>query len=146
MFYIWIIFLVFIDLLSKYIAKETLLVQKNLIGNFLYLKYTENIWIAFSIPLTWLLLKILTIVIIWIIFWYYFTEEKKKNDLLLDTSFLLVLAWAIWNWYERVFNGKVIDFIWIKYFSIFNLADIFISLWIIIYICYIIFFNKKQNE
>lgn len=145
MFYIWIIFLVFLDLFTKFIAKNNLLIQKNLVGDFLYLKYTENIWIAFSIPLTWIILKILTVIIIWIIFWYYFTKDKKEKDILIDISYVLILSWAIWNWYERIFNGKVIDFVWVKYFSIFNLADVFISLWVIIYIIYIIFLNKNQN-
>ncbi len=145
MFYIWIIFLIFIDLFSKFIAKNDLLVTKNLIGDFLYLKYVENIWIAFSIPLTWYALKTLTIIIIWIIFWYYYTEEKKKNSKIIDISFCLVLGWALANWYERIFNSKVIDFIWVKYFSVFNLADAFITIWVILYI-YTLIFLKNTNE
>lgn len=144
MFYIWIIFLVFIDLFTKFIAKNDLLVQKNLIGDFLYLKYIENIWIAFSIPLTWLALKILTIIIIWVIFWYYYTEEKQKKSKIIDLSFWLILWWALWNAYERIFNSKVIDFIWVKYFSVFNLADVFICVWVFIYLIYL--FTKKENE
>lgn len=145
MFYIWIIFLVCIDLLTKYFAKINLQETKNLVGDFLYLKYVENIWIAFSIPITWIFLKILTIIIIWIIFWYYFTEEKKKKNKILDISFTLILAGALGNGYERIFNGRVIDFIGIKYFAIFNIADIFITFWVIIYILYTVFFNKKGN-
>lgn len=146
MFYIWIIFIIFIDLFTKFIAKNYLLVQKNLISDFLYLKYVENIWIAFSIPLTWYTLKVLTIIIIWIIFWYYYTEEKQKKSKMIDTSFCLVLAWALANWYERIFEWKVIDFIAIKYFSIFNFADIFITIWVILYIYTLIFFKNQKNE
>lgn len=145
MFYIWIFFLVFIDLFTKFFAKNNLLIWKELVGDFLYLKYVENIWIAFSIPITWITLKILTIIIILVIFWYYFKEDKKKKEIVIDISYIFILAWAIWNWYERIFNWKVIDFIWIKYFSIFNLADVFIFLWVTIYIIYTLFFNKNQN-
>ncbi len=146
MFYFWILFLIFIDLFTKFIAKNNLQVQKDLVGDFFYLKYVENIWIAFSLPLTWILLKILTIILIWVIFWYYYTEEKKKKLKIIDASFMFVLAWALWNGYERVFNGKVIDFIGIKYFSVFNFADIFITLWIFLYIFSLISLNKKNYE
>lgn len=145
MFYLWIIFLVCIDLFTKYLAKINLQETKNLVGDFLYLKYVENIWIAFSIPITWIFLKILTILIIWIIFWYYFTEEKKKKNKILDISFVLILAGALGNGYERIFHSKVIDFIGLKYFAIFNIADIFITFWVTIYIIYTLFFNKKDN-
>lgn len=146
MFYISIFFLVFVDLFTKFIAKNDLLVTKNIVGDFLYLKYVENIWIAFSLPVTWIVLKILTLIIIWIIFWYYLTEEKKKNSKIIDISFIFVLAWALWNWYERIFNWKVIDFIWVKYFSVFNFADIFITIWVFLYIISVLFLNKKLYD
>ena len=143
MFYIWIFFLIFIDLFTKFIAKNNLIIQKNLVGDFLYFRYVENIWIAFSLPITGIVLKLLTIILIWVIFWYYYTEEKKKNLKIIDASFMFVLAWALWNGYERVFNGKVIDFIGVKYFSVFNIADIFITIWVVLYIYSLIFLQKK---
>ncbi len=143
MFYIWIFFLIFIDLFTKFIAKNDLIIQKNLVGDFLYFRYVENIWIAFSLPITGIVLKVLTIILIWVIFWYYYTEEKKKNLKIIDASFMFVLAWALWNGYERVFNGKVIDFIGVKYFSVFNIADIFITIWVVLYIYSLIFLQKK---
>lgn len=143
MFYIWMFFLIFIDLFTKFIAKTDLVIQKNLVGDFFYLKYVENIWIAFSLPLTGIVLKVLTIILIWVIFWYYYSEEKKKNLKIINASFMFVLAGALWNWYERVFNGKVIDFIGIKYFSVFNFADIFITIWVVLYIYSLIFLQKK---
>ncbi|MDD5770295.1 MAG: signal peptidase II [Candidatus Gracilibacteria bacterium] len=144
MFYILIIFLIFLDLITKYLAKINLLEQKSLIGDFLYLKYVENIGIAFGIPLTGILLKILTISIIGIIFWYYLKEEKNKNNKFINFSFILILAGALGNGYERIFNSKVIDFIGVKYFSVFNLADIFITIGVFIYILVLIF--KKYGR
>ena len=145
MFYIGIIWLVALDLITKYLAKINLQETKNLVGDFLYLRYTENIGIAFSIPVTGLFLKILTIAIICVLFWYYFTEEKKKQNTLINLSFCLIFAWAFWNGYERVFNGTVIDFIGVQYFSVFNLADVFITIWVILYISTFIFLNKPNN-
>lgn len=143
MLYIWIFFLVFIDLFTKFMAKNNLLVQKNLVGDFLYFKYVENLGIAFSVPITGIVLKILTILLIWVIFWYYYTEEKTKKSFLVDISFVFLLWWALGNAYERVFYGKVVDFIGVKYFSVFNFADIFITVWVWLYIFTILFLNKK---
>ncbi len=61
-------------------------------------------------------------------------EEKKKKNRIIDISFALILAWAIWNWIERVFLSRVIDFVWVKYFAIFNLADSMITIWAVLYI------------
>ncbi len=141
MFYITIIFWVGLDLLTKIIAFKYLQNQINIFSDLVFLKYSENTGIAFSIQIPYL--KYITIILIFGIFYYYFLEKKiLKNLKLLDLSFWLILAWAIWNWIERLFNSKVIDFIWIKYFSVFNLADIFITIWAIIYL-YILFKNKK---
>lgn len=146
MFYIWIFILIFIDLFTKFIAKNDLQVQKNFVGDFLYLRYVENPWIAFSIPVTWITLKILTIVLIWVIFWYYYTEEKPKKCFFIDTAFVFLLWWALGNGYERIFHGKVIDFIGIKYFSVFNFADIFITIWVWLYIFAILFLKNKPYD
>lgn len=146
MFYLYIWLLIWIDLLSKLYAQNNLLVQQNLIGDFLYFKYVENFWIAFSFPIEWILLKILTITLIWVIFWHYITQEKQKKSYIIDSSFIFILWWALWNGYERIFHGKVIDFIAVKYFSVFNLADIFITIGVILYISTIIFLDSNTYD
>jgi len=146
MFYIILIFGIFLDLLSKNLANLYFQSQKNILWDFLYLKYVENTWIAFSIHIPIFLLKILTIVLIILIFSYYKNEIKNEKDKvnvrLLSISFWLILSWAIWNWIERVFNEKVIDFIWVKYFSVFNLADSLIFVWAIVYL-FTLYKNNK---
>jgi len=136
MFYIILFSGLTIDIVSKYIANTYLSGQINIIWDYVYLRFIENTWIAFSIQIPSILLKILTISLIIWIFYYYKVEKKKilEKTRLLDISFWLILAWAIWNAIERIFNEKVVDFIWVKYFSIFNLADSFITIWAILYI------------
>lgn len=140
MFYIIIIISLVFDLITKNIALNFLNEKIDIFWNFFYLEYFENTWIAFSMQLPFI--KIITIILIIWIFYYYFKEEKKKNSKLVDISFWLILWWAIWNWFERIFNSKVIDFIWVKYFSIFNFADFFISIWAFLYIIYILKIKK----
>jgi len=128
---------IFLDLLSKVLANIYLQDQINILWSFLYLGYIENTWIAFSIAIPSLLLKIITIILIWVIFCYYWKEEKKKKNWLIDISFWLILAWAIGNGVERVLRWYVIDFIGVEYFSVFNLADSFITIGAGLYLYYL---------
>jgi signal peptidase II len=139
-FYISLIISLIIDLSTKYVAFSHLNGKIEIIWSYFYFQYFENTWIAFSMQLPYI--KVITIILILWIFYYYFKEERKNKNKIIDLSFWLILWWAIWNGIERVINSKVIDFIWIKNFSIFNMADIFITIWAIIYTIYILKSNK----
>jgi lipoprotein signal peptidase len=144
-FYTTIILTLVIDTITKLSAQNYLTEKINLLWDFVFLEYILNTWIAFSIQVPTLLLKTLTIVLIIVIFYYYKTEKKLyNNSKLYDMSFWLILWGALWNAYERIFHEEVIDFLWIKYFSIMNFADIFISIWAILYI-YLIYKNRKTK-
>jgi signal peptidase II len=135
MFYYILILSIVLDLSSKYFAYNYLQNKINLIWDFLFLQLLKNSWIAFSMKIPSLILKILTISLIIAIYFFYKKDRKeKKQKLFFDISFWLILAWSIWYWIERVFRSEVVDFIWIKYFSVFNLADSFIFIWGIIYL------------
>jgi signal peptidase II len=138
-----LLFLIFLDLFTKFIAKNFLDIQINIIKDLFFLEFVKNPWIAFSIIIPSLFLKITTIILIFGIVYYYIKEEQKKENKLIDLSFILILSWALGNAYERVFIGEVVDFIGVKYFSIFNFADIYISLWIILYLYKILLWHKK---
>lgn len=142
-FYIILITWIILDWATKNIAAIYLQDKINILWDFLYFQFILNPWIAFWIEIYPLLLKIITISLIILIFYYYKSERKEViNKKLFDISFWLILAWAIWNAIERLFNSNVIDFIWVKYFSIFNLADSFITIGAIIYM-YILYQNNK---
>ena len=141
MFYLIIIIWIILDLYSKNLALNYLQDKINILWDFLYLQYIENTWVAFSTQIPWL--KYLTILLIILVFYFYFKEKKNtKNKKLLDLSFWLILAWAIWNWIERIFYWRVIDFIGVNNFAVFNLADSFITIWAILYL-YVEFRKRK---
>ncbi len=147
MFYIILIPWIILDFITKNLANTYLQNKISILWDFFYLQYAENTWIAFSIQIPSFFLKTLTLTLIIAIFYYYKTEKKKispqkKQNLLLDISFWLILAGAIWNAIWRIFHSYVIDFIWIQYFSIFNMADIYINLWALLYIYLLI---KNRN-
>ena len=144
MFYLILIIWVVLDLSTKNLALNYLQERVDVLGSFLYLEYVENTWIAFSIQIPTFFLKILTISLIIWIFYYYISEKSKlETNKLLDLGFWLILAWAIWNAFERIFNEKVIDFIGVKYFAIFNLADSFITIGAMIYLYFLYKISKK---
>jgi len=144
-FYITLILALVLDTITKLSAQIFLTEKINIFWDFVFLQYFVNTWIAFSIQLPSFLLKILTIVLIIVIFYYYKTEKKQyQNNQYFDISFWLILWWALGNAYERIFHEEVIDFLWVKYFSIMNFADIFISVWAILYI-YLMYKNTKNK-
>lgn len=142
----WIFGLISLDALTKLWAENSLETSISLIPSFLSLQYTQNTGIAFSIPLTGIALKVLTVILIFGIIWYYVREEKKKNSGLLNISYSLILAGALWNAWERIFRWYVTDFISVEYFSIFNLADSYITLGAIGIIYFYYFSDKKSCQ
>ncbi len=145
MIYFFIPILIAFDAFTKYIAYNFLWETHFLLWKIIFLRYIENTGIAFSIPVEGLILKILTLVIITYFVYYYFREEKHKNNIWIDTSFILIFSWAIGNAYERIFRDGVIDFIGIQGFAIFNIADVYITVWLLLYITLsFLEFRKKK--
>ncbi len=69
---------------------------------------------------------LLTLIIIFVVVYYY--DKDKKFSL----GFNFLLAGAFDNLIDRVFRGYVIDFIDFKIWPVFNLADVFITLGVLI--------------
>lgn len=138
------LFLVFLDQVSKYAAEHFLASSRiHLIGDFLTLSFVKNTGIAFSFPIEGIVLKILTVTLITGICWYYRYHETYKNLTLTRVAYALILSGALSNGFERVFVGSVVDFIGVKYFAIFNFADIFISIGA--FMLFIIYFSHEQD-
>jgi len=128
-YFFLVIWLIWADTLTKLWSERLWDTQIQIIPHTLSFEYAQNIWIAFSIPITGVFLKILTLILILWIFYYYWNYERSKKWKLLHISYALIFAGAIWNAWERIFRGYVTDFISLEYFAIFNLADSYITLW-----------------
>lgn len=141
---LFVFFLLFIDFVTKKTALLFLTSKISLLWDLLFLELYKNPWIAFSLPLIGIPLKILTLILIFSIFYYYIKVEYKNKNTLVDIAFLCIIAWAIWNGYERIVYSEVIDFIWIQNFAIFNLADIYISIGWCLYLLTQFIWAKKH--
>lgn len=122
-----------VDQISKYFAVHTLSQGESLpvIGEMVSFTYAQNFGIAFSLPIEWSVLQVLTVVVIVFLLFHYTREEYRKHSKLLDVWYSLIFAWALSHAYDRLIVWHVIDFISVKYFAILNFADIFISVGVI---------------
>lgn len=128
-------FLIIIDQLSKWYAAINFREPLILIEDFFQLIYRTNSGIAFSIPLpSWLILisNVILIVIGLRLAIKYLDFKFVKTQILVA----LILGGALSNILDRLRFGEVIDFISIYRYPVFNLADSFITVGVILLIFY----------
>lgn len=110
--------------------------------------YVENKGAAFGIlQEKRLLFVILTVSVVGGIL-YYFIKNYKKNPKLLNIALSLVVSGALGNFYDRIVNAYVVDFIEISFinFPVFNIADILITAGSILMVIYIMFLEDKREK
>lgn len=118
--------LAFLDQLTKYFAFTNLKTGPiNIIGQTIQFQYSENIGIAFGIPIPPIVMIFATIIIIPLII-FLATKEFKIQHRLSKISLALILGGALGNLIDRFTHGFVIDFIKISIWPNFNLADVYI--------------------
>ena len=133
---IFLIFLIFIDLTTKQLVYHYIKLNNSIfINNFFEIVHIHNKGISFGLfsglfsP--WLIVCISSIVVIIILIMYL----KSKNSIE-KIGLIFIIVGALSNIIDRIFNGFVIDFIYFHINSFqwpaFNLADIYISIGIII--------------
>jgi len=123
---ILVVFFVILDKILKYLALNGYFDQPfYLIGNIFSLNFSQNYNIAFSLPVSGPILIGLIIVIIIILLYFlaYLIEKRRENNYLILT-FLIV--GALINLIDRLKYGFVVDYFDLKYFTVFNTADIMI--------------------
>lgn len=136
-----IVFLV-IDIVSKLIVSNLMNVHDSIlvIKDFFYITYVRNTGAAWSLfaGKTILLLMVSLIMICGIILYVYKNKTKAKLE---KIAYSLILGGAIGNFLDRIVYGYVIDFLDFYIFGynypIFNLADTFIVLGVLLLIIYV---------
>lgn len=141
-----IIFL--IDQISKVLIIKSFRVRASLpiIKDFFYLTYTHNTGAAFSILTGRRLFLIITTFIVIMFIIYYLMKNKITSKLEL-VSFSLIIGGSLGNLFDRIIRGYVVDFLDFRIFSynfpIFNLADTFIVIGVLLLI---INMARKENQ
>ena len=166
-FSLLILLIVFLDQISKILVKFFLFPYESIsvLGNFLKFTYIENSGIAFGIDTSDYHLFVTLLTISTILFLLYYNFSLKKENYYEKISLSLIIGGAIGNCIDRIFvlfpatgyNG-VVDFIDmpnILYYIglmnnprwfIFNIADSFISIGLVIYFFYQYKIENSHNE
>ena len=140
--------LIFADIISKYFVKNNLILNQSVeINDFLYLVYIQNFGVSFglfagSIPY-YLLIIIGLLIVILIIYLMYLSKNTLEKS-----AYFIIIIGALSNILDRLFNTFVVDFILLRYESFywpaFNLADIYITIGIIVLI--MTFFIRSEED
>ncbi len=138
-----------IDQISKILIIKFLDFNSSLelIKKFFYLTYTNNTGAAFSI-LTGKRVLLIIVALLIIIFLFNYLRKEKPKKMLDKIAFSLVIGGSIGNLIDRIIRGYVVDFFQIKIFKynfpIFNVADTFITIGIILLM--ITTFRRGKND
>ena len=135
-----IIFLI-IDIVSKLIISKLMNVYDSIIvvKDFFNITYVRNTGAAWSI-FEGRVLGIIVVSLIIISFIVYYISKQKVKSKLEKIGYSLILGGALGNLLDRIIYGYVIDFLDFNIFGydypIFNLADSFIFVGVILLIIY----------
>ena len=136
------IFFIALDRFLKFLAVNGFFNrQPSVFNDFFKLNFAGNYNIAFSLPLAGWWLNIVIILIVFALI-YNLLYYAKKNDYAKFYLLFLIAFGAISNLFDRFKYGFVIDYFDLKYFTIFNLADVMIVGGVIL-LAWLIFRDKK---
>lgn len=142
--------LVLADQLTKYLAVTHLKGQAPvvLIRGVLELYYLENQGAAFSmLQNQQVFFYVLTIIFLVVAGWFLAKVPATTKYTPLRISLLVLCAGAVGNLIDRIVHKYVVDFIYfvIIDFPVFNVADIYVTLGVIVLICLVLFHYKEKD-
>ena len=140
---------IFFDFFSKFLVKNNLTINQSIeLNSFFDLVYVQNYGVSFGmlsgIVSHWFLI-IISLFVVFIIIYLMFVSNKKLEKF----AYFVIIIGAISNILDRTINTFVVDFISIHYtnyyWPAFNLADIYITIGVIMLI--MSFFRvSKENK
>lgn len=133
------VFLVITDRFLKSLAQIYWQENPQEISSFLHLGFFKNQFIAFSLDTIINPLFIILPILIALLTYFFYT--LKNQHLYKATGLMFILAGAMSNLYDRLLYGYVIDYIDLRYFTVFNLADMMICGGVM----YLLHQNVKNN-
>ncbi len=132
-----------LDRILKYIF-STYSGEYFVFGDWLKLKYATNTGIAFGIPINFVILSVFYFLIFLILMCWLIKSYQAK---ILHNVFVLslIIVGAFSNLLDRIYLGHVVDYIDLKFYTIFNLADAMIVIGVIIFMLFILVEKNKSS-
>ena len=148
-----IILLVVLDQISKILISSNLALGESLnLLPFLNFTLIYNTGIAFSFfdeggnISRWLLVLTVSGILAYLLLLIYKKTPKNRLELM---SLILIISGGLGNLVDRAFLGYVVDFVHVFYqnysFYVFNLADSYITVGIILYLSYYFFIERTKT-
>jgi len=148
-----IILLVVLDQISKILISSNLALGESLnLLPFLNFTLIHNTGIAFSFfdeggnISRWLLVLTVSGILAYLLLLIYKKTPKNRLELM---SLILIISGGLGNLVDRAFLGYVVDFVHVFYqnysFYVFNLADSYITVGIILYLSYYFFIERTKT-
>lgn len=127
---VYLLIAVFLLIIDRFLKTYCYLNQElsyNIIGEIFQLNFALNPYIAFSLPITGLILNFFVLFILWglLVIIKKFYCKKEYN---LTGPLIMIFLGGASNLYDRFKYRAVIDYFDLEYFTIFNLADTMIVL------------------
>lgn len=98
--------------------------KKQIEIDYLFLNYVCNEGVIFGFHFNWILIIFINFLIIAFILWIIFSKIENNK---LSFALFLIVGGAVSNLIDRLLNGCVVDYIDLKVWPIFNLADLVIT-------------------
>ena len=109
--------------------------------------YSHNDGMAFGLgsdAFRWIFIAVTVIVCAVLIYLMFRPEFKNK---LYFSAVACIVGGGVGNMIDRIFNGYVVDFLSLSFFSpICNVADYFITAGTILLVCFILFYYGKETK
>jgi signal peptidase II len=165
---LWISAFVFLlDQGTKWIVKTNMRLYEShpVLGDFFRLTYVENPGMAFGIRISDNVFFTVFAVIASLVILLYLFQLKERQEWA-RISMTIILGGALGNLVDRIFRGQVVDFFDFEFFNIhipafklfflqfsgyslerwpiFNVADIAVSVGMVMLLIYILFFEEEQ--
>lgn len=127
----WLIpFILIFDQITKKIAQEYLNGKTiSIIGDYFTLSYVTNTGIAFGMfqghPF---IMGIVATFVVTVIYIYRKIHLRRNKSFLFDLATIFIIGGALGNIYDRIRIEYVVDMFSVKYFSVFNVADSFVTI------------------
>lgn len=140
------VLIVILDQVAKFFVVHYLNIGHDvtILDKILSFGYVENRGAAFGVMNNsrWLFVAV-TLIAMGFLIWY--IVKKRPTHKLLRASLALIGGGAVGNFIDRLFFGRVIDFIKFSFFDFpyFNIADSCLTIGVILLAIYILFFDKK---
>ena len=150
-----IVAILVVDLVTKYVFDATLAFDetKTIIPYLFNFRLVHNVGAAWGILAGKQVFLIVLSFVFLGIFIFYYVKEKNKTWLL-NVSFGFLIGGCVGNLFDRLFIGYVRDFIQFAFwqsFPVFNFADVFLCIGVVLFVIYLILYfvknkNSKKND